>query len=94
MAMKERKFTRVKIDKKGVYEVNTLEGRAEVLNADILDVSPAGACIRTKRELGSGVVVRLKLELKDAAIPIPCIAEVVWSRPDNKLYRAGLQFLI
>ncbi|MBI5492854.1 MAG: PilZ domain-containing protein [Deltaproteobacteria bacterium] len=92
--MEKRTYPRVKFLKAGTYEISNLMGASGTFDAEILDMSHGGACIRTSRVLESGRVIRLNVDLKDADIRIPCIAEVVWSRSENSDYRVGLQFLI
>lgn len=93
--MEEKRFySRIKILKPTTFETNTAKGEVERLDAEILDISAGGACIKTLRSLEAGRVIKLKLELKDADIYAPCIAEVMWAKPDNRKYKVGLQFLI
>lgn len=90
--MDKRTHSRTKVSKKSSYEVSS-SGRTEAHLAEILDISRGGACIRTERSLESGNVIRLKLDLMDNDIQIPCIAEVRWARSDNSKYMVGLEFL-
>ncbi len=88
--MKKRAFPRTEYNRKGLCE--TGQG-AEVFEAEIINLSPAGACIKAERDLAPGTIVRLLLTIKDTVIQYPCLAEVKWAR-EGRGCTAGLEFLI
>lgn len=91
--MNTRVSPRKNILRTATYEINSMEGGVEMLGTEILNVSAGGACIKTSREIKPGRVISLRLEVKDAGIEVPCIAEVRWAKPCNNEYTIGLQFL-
>lgn len=91
--MEKRLHPRTELQKRSVFEVDTLKGITETVDARIINLSARGACISTSRTVQPGKVIRLKLELKDAEVHLPCIAEVRWANPVNNECQLGLQFL-
>lgn len=90
MAIKKRAFPRTEYNRKGLCE--TGQG-ADVFETEIINLSPAGACIKSERDLTPGTVVRLMLTIKDTFIQYPCLAEVKWASLGTGC-TAGLEFLI
>lgn len=91
--MKKRTFERKLYARAGSYEVSTPDGGLESLEAEFLNISSGGVCIRTRKAHRPGSVLMLRLDIQEAGIQVPCIAEVRWAEEENSLYKVGLQFL-
>ncbi len=91
--MLDRGYPREKLNKPGWFELNSFDQSSEPVDADIVDVSSAGACIQSEKVLDPGRVITLWMELKYTDVQVPCIAEVRWSKAVNNQFKMGLQFL-
>jgi len=89
----DRGFPRTPVHKASWYEVNSFDQNTEPVDADIVDVSSAGACIQSEKVLDPGRVITLWLDLKYTEVQVPCIAEVRWTKAVNNKFKMGLQFL-
>ncbi len=91
--MLDRGYPRTPLNKTSWFEVNSFNQNTEPVDADIVDVSSAGACIQSEKVLDPGRVITLWMELKYTEVQVPCIAEVRWSKAVKNQFKMGLQFL-
>jgi len=89
----DRSYPRTLLNTTSWFEVNSFDRSTEPVDADVVDVSSAGACIRSEKVLDPGRVITLWLELKHTEVQVPCIAEVRWVKPVKNQFKMGLQFL-
>ena len=81
----------------GIHDIqseglNPLRGLSPHDN-EILDMSTAGACIRTSTLHKPGKRLMFEINLSDAEAKIIRLAEVQWIRPDDKKFRVGIKFI-
>ena len=57
------------------------------------DISAHGLQILTDHPLKKGMVIRLDLQVSGVEISVPVFAEVAWSIPADKGFKAGLKYL-
>ena len=89
----QRLSSRQKFSDAVTYEVSG-DGGVEVESAEVLNISPGGACIKADRAPTPGRVIMLKLPLKDTGIMVPSVTEVIWTEPADKgRVMLGLRFL-
>ncbi|MFQ5354359.1 MAG: PilZ domain-containing protein [Thermodesulfobacteriota bacterium] len=91
--MLDRGHPRETLNKPSWFELNSFDQSSEPVDADIVDVSSAGACIQSNKVLDPGRVITLWMDLKHTDVQVPCIAEVRWSKAVNNQFKMGLQFL-
>ena len=79
-----------------VFDVNTVNGEVESVDAEMLDISAGGLCIKADKIIEPGKVVRLKVSLDGMGVHVPSIAEVKWagSAEGRDEFEMGLQFLV
>ncbi len=75
------------------FEVNSFDQNTEPVDAELVDVSQAGACIKCEKILDPGRVITIWMDLKYTEVQVPCIAEVRWAKAVNNKFKMGLQFL-
>jgi hypothetical protein len=75
------------------FEVNSFDQNTEPVDAELVDVSSAGACIKCEKILDPGRVITIWMDLKYTEVQVPCIAEVRWAKAINNKFKMGLQFL-
>ncbi len=75
------------------FEVNSFDQSTEPVDAELVDVSSAGACIKCEKILDPGRVITIWMDLKYTEVQVPCIAEVRWAKAINNKFKMGLQFL-
>jgi len=92
-AVLDRSYPRTPLNTPSWFEVNSFDRNCEPIDADVVDVSSAGACIRSEKVLDPGRVITLWLDIKNTEVQVPCIAEVRWVKPVKNQFKMGLQFL-
>ena len=70
-------------------------GRAKEFRIDgqCVDISSEGMGMTTVGALHQGDVLKLHFAVVDMQVTLPILTEVMWSRPVEDHYRAGLRFL-
>ena len=91
--MLDRGFPRTPVHKASWFEVNTFDQSTEPVDAELVDLSSAGACIECEKILDPGRVITLWVDLEYKDVQVPCIAEVRWAKAVNNRFKIGLQFL-
>jgi hypothetical protein len=98
MAKKEKRIQhRTELLQSITYDIVMPMRRIETIktvDADLLNISNSGVCIKTKWANETGSVVRLKLPHHGTDILVPSLAEVKWVSPANDKFKMGLQFLM
>ena len=92
----KRMFDRKGFDLPVSFETTTVNG--ELKNARhqglAMDISAGGLGLKTDHALPEGSVLKFNIPIKDVEITIPVFAQVMWSKPDDGNFRAGLSFLM
>jgi hypothetical protein len=88
----KRKHQRRALSMNITCEIGTPFPTDEAVDAQTLNVSTDGVCIKTEKALESGRVVMLKCPDLVKDMPIPRLAEVRWVATDKGVYRMGLRF--
>ncbi len=91
--MLDRGYPRMPVQHASWFEVNTFNQETEPVDAELVNVSPAGACIKCEKILDPGRVITIWMDLKYTDVQVPCIAEVRWAKAVNNKFKMGLQFL-
>jgi hypothetical protein len=60
--------------------------------ADCLNISRGGMGITSRFELEEGKVLKLSIPFKQH-VTLPVFAEVIWAKPEDDTFRAGMRFL-
>jgi hypothetical protein len=58
-----------------------------------VDISLTGMGLKTDQALSKGEVLKVSLPVGAMEINMPVYSEVMWTRPEDGGYRAGLRFL-
>lgn len=58
-----------------------------------VDISPGGMGLTTDYPLKEGDVLKLYLPVAAGHASVPVFTEVIWLRPSDREFRAGLRFL-
>jgi hypothetical protein len=58
-----------------------------------VDISEGGVAIAAKQHLMAGSVMKLLIPIDTFGTLLPVLAKIVWSKPKDNLFHAGLQFL-
>ena len=64
------------------------------VQAQVLDISQGGACLRGDHRLKDDDVVRCDLSLPGIPVSLPTLMRVRWTRKLQEGYMIGMQFLI
>ena len=59
-----------------------------------IDVSEGGLSLFTKDVVEEGQIVRIEIPLPGMSIKTPTLAKVRWSKPHDKGYKVGLNFIL
>ncbi len=70
-----------------------LEHLSPGADVEVIDLSAAGACIRTSKSLEPGRRIAFSLNLKDADEKVFFEAVVQWVRQEDSLNLVGLKFV-
>ncbi|MBF0485642.1 MAG: PilZ domain-containing protein [Candidatus Omnitrophica bacterium] len=90
--VERRKFQRLSLPLKVSYKI-TKAGRVKKGEADCIDFSGGGICIRVKEDFKIGEKLELSCSLEGRQEPISVKARVVWSVKEAGANKNGLQFL-
>lgn len=87
--------TRLDLEATIFIEVIASDGRSEgtVLMCNSLDLSAGGLQVVVDEEIAAGSILRLCIDLKDAA-PMFLVGEVKWQRPDPETQARRLGFAL
>ena len=90
-----RLFVRKEFDQQIYFETTLVNGKMKNINRKgiAMDISDGGLGLKTDLDLSEGAVVKFNIPMKEVDITIPVFAEVMWSKPENSHFRAGLRFL-
>ncbi len=91
--MLDRAYPRTSLRRTSWFEVNSFDQNTEPVDAELIDISSAGACIKCEKILDPGRVITIWMDIRGADVQVPCIAEVRWSKAVNNQFKMGLQFL-
>jgi hypothetical protein len=78
------------------FETSVINGKIRNIryNGIVVDISDGGLGLKTDHALSQGSVLKFDIPIKDMDIAIPVFAQVLWSKPDDDQFRAGLSFLM
>jgi hypothetical protein len=78
------------------FETSVINGKVRniLYNGIVMDISDGGIGLKTDHALPEGSVLKFNIPIKDVEITIPVFAQVMWSKPDDHHFRAGLSFLM
>lgn len=90
-----RKSERQAFNKTVAFELNDRKRMFRVMQEDalVIDISSGGLGVAAECELEPGAVVKVAMPAGRGEVVLPVLAEVVWSKPAGRDFRAGLRFL-
>ncbi len=92
----ERSSSRTRIRQSISFELSELEAdRPEIVvtRGFGVDICDGGMGLITRYPLKAGAVLKIYFPVAAAKASLPVYSEVVWSKPTDGEYRAGLRFL-
>ena len=92
----KRIFDRKLFDQPVSFEISMINGAVKNIrqNGIAMDISNGGLGLKTDHALPEGSVLKFNIPIKEVEITIPVLAEVMWSKPADDHFRAGLRFLM
>jgi hypothetical protein len=97
MSPENRKVNRKHFSEEISFEsMVTGQSRRSLLcrNGSSMDVSNGGLGLVVPYETTKGEILKLLLPLKSLGVAVPVFAEVMWVKPFEQSYKAGLRFLV